>query len=136
MYEDMDYKDPQALAAMISTSRPYVSEAMANGSFRGWLAVVGTQVVAGGGIVISPWPSHPDDTQCRKATILNVYTEPAHRRKGIARRLMLTMIDWCREEGFHSVTLHASKDGRALYEALGFQPTNEMRLTLSAIVDR
>jgi hypothetical protein len=26
--------------------------------------------------------------------------------------------------------LHSSDDGRALYEALGFQPTNEMRLLL------
>jgi hypothetical protein len=43
---------------------------------------------------------------------------------------MLTMIDWCRKQRFDRVFLHASKDGRPLYEALGFEPTNEMQLTL------
>ena len=43
---------------------------------------------------------------------------------------MRTLIDWCRTEGFESVNLHASADGRPLYEQLGFEATNEMRLSL------
>ncbi len=86
--------------------------------------------MAGGVVLISPWPSHPYDGQCRRATILNMYTDPPFRRQGIARRLMQTMIDWCREEGFVHVTLHASDKGRPLYESLGFEATNEMRLKL------
>ena len=30
---------------------------------------------------------------------------------------MDTMIDWCRREGFAAVYLHASKDGKPLYES-------------------
>jgi GNAT superfamily N-acetyltransferase len=130
MYEDMDYKNPEALAAMVATSAAYLSEALPAGSFRAWLAVSGERIVGGGAIVISPWPSHPYDGQSRRATILNVYTYPKHRKKGIGRQLMLTMIDWCRREDFAFVSLHASKDGRHLYESLGFEPTNEMRLNL------
>jgi len=130
MYEDMDYKDPMALAAMLSTSEAYLSRAVAEGSFRAWLALVEGRVVAGGAILLSPWPSHPYDGQCRRATILNVYTNREHRRKGIARRLMGIMIDWCRNQQFAAVYLHASKDGRHLYEQMGFEPTNEMKLTL------
>jgi GNAT superfamily N-acetyltransferase len=52
------------------------------------------------------------------------------RRRGVARQLMLTMIDWCRTQGFVQVDLHASKQGKPLYESLGFQPTTEMRLKL------
>src|SRR5271155_4085370 len=81
MYEDMDYKDPEALAAMVSTSAVYLTKALADGSFRGWLAFAGTCVVGGGAIVISPWPSHPYDGECRRATILNLYTYPPHRKK-------------------------------------------------------
>ena len=103
---------------------------MANGSFRSWLALEGTRIVGGGAILINPWPSHPYDLECRRATILNVYVYPEFRRQGIARRLMDTMIDWCREEGFAAVYLHASKDGKPLYEKLGFEPTTEMRLKL------
>ena len=60
-----------------------------------------------------------------------MYTEPAYRRQGVARLLVRTMIEWCRAEGFVAVALHASKDGRPLYESFGFRPTNEMRLRLS-----
>jgi GNAT superfamily N-acetyltransferase len=130
MYEDMDYRDADALNAMLSTTEPYLAEALANGSFRGWLASAGGRTVGGGAIVVSPWPSHPYDRQCRRATILNVYAYPEFRRRGIGRQLMHTMIDWCRREKFSAVFLHASQDGRPLYEALGFKPTNEMKLEL------
>jgi hypothetical protein len=40
------------------------------------------------------------------------------------------MIDSCRREGHAVVFLHASDEGRPLYEELGFRATNEMRLRL------
>jgi len=131
MYEDMDYSDTGALSAMLSTCEQYLTTAMMNGSFRSWLASSGNHVVGGGAVLISPWPSHPYDLQCRRATILNVYVSPEFRRKGIARQLMRTMIDWCRAESFAVVYLHASNNGRPLYEELGFEPTIEMRLKLA-----
>ena len=79
---------------------------------------------------ISPWPGSPDDPSGLRALVLNVYTEPEFRRRGIARRIMETAIGWCREQGLGSVSLHASDFGRALYESLGFRQTNEMRLYL------
>jgi ribosomal protein S18 acetylase RimI-like enzyme len=130
MYEDMDYKDGEPLAAMVSVSTGYLRKTMADGTFRAWLAEDGDRIVAGGAVIISPWLAHPYDLECRRATILNVYTHPEYRRRGIGRRLMQTMIAWCRAEGFAGVTLHASKDGRHLYESLGFEITNEMRLKL------
>jgi GNAT superfamily N-acetyltransferase len=130
MYEDMHYNDPQTLDAMASLSSSYLKTAMADGSFRAWLAADADRVVAGGAVVISPWPAHPYDLECRRATILNVYTDPEYRRRGIARTLLQTIIAWCQREGFARVTLHASDDGRHLYESLGFEPSNEMRLNL------
>jgi GNAT superfamily N-acetyltransferase len=130
MYEDMGYNDPEWLSTMVSTCKPYLAAALANGTLHGWLACAEERVVAGGVVLISPWPSHPYDGQCRRATILNMYTDPEFRRQGIARRLMQTMIDWCRKEGFIHVDLHASDKGRPLYETLGFKPTTEMQLDL------
>lgn len=133
MYEAMGYNDPETLSRMTATCEPYFRQALADGTFLGWLAVTERdEVVAGGGIVISPWPSHPYDLQIRKPTILNVFVEPEYRRQGIARRLMQTMIDWCRAQGFPHVSLHASDEGRPLYESLGFKPTTEMRLKLTS----
>ena len=130
MYEDMNYKDADSLGAMAKLTADYLAKAMAEGSFRAWLACESGQAVAGGAVIVSPWPAHPYDLECRRATILNVYTDPSHRRRGLARKLMQTMIAWCKKEGFARVTLHASEDGRHLYESLGFEASNEMRLKL------
>jgi GNAT superfamily N-acetyltransferase len=130
MYEDMDYQDTAALSAMAALTAGYLNKAMAEGSFRAWLASIDDRIAGGGAIVISPWPAHPYDLECRRATILNVYTYREFRRRGIARTLMQAMINWCRREGFAQVTLHASKDGRPLYESLGFEASNEMKLKL------
>jgi len=130
MYIDMNYKDNASLEAMVKCTAPYLEKAIADGSFRAWLACKEDRPVAGGAVVISPWPAHPYDLECRRATILNIYTDPAYRRRGLARALMQTMIDRCRREGFSRVTLHASDDGRHLYESLGFEASNEMRLNL------
>jgi GNAT superfamily N-acetyltransferase len=130
MYEDMNYKDPVALTAMASVTADYLNTALSNGSFRAWLAFAGNRAVGGGAIVISPWPAHPYDLECRRATILNVYTYSQYRRRGIGRQIMQTMIDWCKRESFARVSLHASPDGRHLYESLGFVTSNEMTLKL------
>jgi GNAT superfamily N-acetyltransferase len=115
---------------MVTATADYLKKAIPEGSFRSWLACDNGRVVAGGAIVISPWPAHAYDLECRRATILNVYTEPEYRRRGIARQIMDAMIAWCKQEGFARVSLHASNQGRHLYESLGFEDSNEMRLNL------
>ena len=62
--------------------------------------------------------------------ILNVYVEPEFRRHGLARRLVQVIIERCRELGLDTAELHASNQGRPIYVALGFAPTNEMRLSI------
>ena len=65
-----------------------------------------------------------------QALIVNVYTDPAWRRQGLAELIMRTILAWCQETGMVSVALHASSQGRALYERLGFEASNEMYFPL------
>lgn len=131
MFEDMGYRDPAVLDRVDQSSREYFSEALRLGTYKAWLAETSeSRVVAGGGIVIAPWPGYPGESLAKRAWILNMYTEPDTRRLGLAKQLVQTMLDWCRNEGFRSVSLHASPAGRPLYESLGFESTNEMRLSL------
>jgi GNAT superfamily N-acetyltransferase len=130
MYEDMGITDAKALDRMIPLSRDFLTKAMADGSFRAWLAADRERVVGGGAVLISPWPAHPYDLECRRATIINVYVDPEYRRRGIARQLIEEILGWCKAEGLARVNLHASEQGRHLYETLGFEPSNEMKLTL------
>ena len=131
MWVDMGYDDPAKLDLAEAAARSYFQSALSDGSYQGFLAVdVANKVVGGGGIVISHWPGDLHERKPRRAMILNMYVEPDCRRRGIARMLMKKMIEWCRDQGFARVGLHSSNDGRALYEELGFKPTNEMRLDL------
>lgn len=130
MYEDMGITDAIALDAMIPLSAAFLSNAMADGSFRAWLACERERVAGGGAVLISPWLAHPYDLECRRATIINVYVYPEYRRRGIARQLMHEILAWCKAEGLARVCLHASDQGRHLYETLGFEPSNEMKLSL------
>jgi len=42
--------------------------------------------------------------------------------------LLRRIIEWARAEDVDRIILHASDEGRSLYERLGFVVSNEMRL--------
>ena len=130
MFSEMGYRDEAALDAMAASFRPWLRKKMDTGEYLAWLAVeTDGRIAAGLGLWLMDWPPHMIGPGARRGNILNVYTERAWRRQGIARRLMEAALDWCRTHGIRTVILHSSDDGRALYESLGFQPTNEMRLS-------
>jgi GNAT superfamily N-acetyltransferase len=101
--------------------RAWLAEMMPAGTYRAWLVEAGEgEVVGGGGITILPWPPGPRYVGDRLAFVYNVYTEPAHRRRGLARLIMDTIHAWCRDEGITSMALNASRDGKPLYESMGY----------------
>jgi GNAT superfamily N-acetyltransferase len=87
-------------------------------------------VAASGAILFVDWLPRPDGRPAVLAYVHTVYTEPDYRRLGLAHRILTAMIAECRARGLPRLTLHASVQGRGLYEQLGFAPTNEMRLVL------
>jgi GNAT superfamily N-acetyltransferase len=131
MLRDMGHSDGARLDAMVAVFRPWVEARLASREYLAWFVQDGSgTVVAGAGVWLMPWPAAVAAPDQPRANILNVYTEPSHRRSGHARRLLVTILDWCRNAGIETVILHASEQGRPLYESLGFGSTNEMRLKL------
>ncbi len=130
MFADMGLGDDAARQAAAGASRPLMESALRDGWYHGWLAENGGRVVAGGGVAIVPFPPTPADPNPRRAWILNMYTDPAHRRRGLATQILEEIVGWCREQGLKQVFLHASAAGRPLYVRAGFEATSEMRLRL------
>ncbi len=131
MFRDMQALDDRDAGPLHDASLDYLRDALATGAYRGWLAEDDRgAVAAGGAVIVRPGLPRPENLRgADEAYLLNVYTDPAHRRRGLARRLMEEMLAWCRERGIARVVLHASDDGAALYASLGFEPrTNEMQL--------
>lgn len=129
MFLDMRYVEEQQAQTIESHSLPMLREMLAAGEYRGWLIEFEGQIIAGGGMILRRMlPRLESYVGGREAYILNMFTERAHRRKNLARQLMQTMLAWCEENNIGRVSLHASDEGRSLYESLNFIPTNEMRL--------
>jgi GNAT superfamily N-acetyltransferase len=119
MFTDMQV--PLDAAALDPAFRAWLAQTMTAGTYRAWLAeTAGGEVAGGGGITIIPWPPGPQYAGDRLAFVYNVYTERPHRRRGLARLIMDTIHDWCRAEGITSVALNASRDGKPLYESMGY----------------
>ena len=132
MFEELGDATEADRAEIEAAIGRYLAEAMPAGLFRAWLVEADGAPVAGGGLQIRPLVPRPGYTRGEaEAIVLSVWTDPAHRRRGLARRVMAAILDWCRANGVRRVCLHASPDGRSLYEQLGFRATNEMRVDLA-----
>ena len=119
MFQDMGLQfDATAIG---DAFRSWLIPQLTAGTFRAWViedAATGI-VAAGGALSILPWPPGPGYGS-RVAFVYNVYTEPAHRQRGLARQVMNTIHDFCRAAGIRSVVLNASKFGQPLYEDMGY----------------
>jgi GNAT superfamily N-acetyltransferase len=105
-----------------------------NGNYVGWLATPTDEpemIVAGAGVQLQPILPRPIDVSTigegRQGTIVNVFTEPQWRRRGIASLVIKEIVIWSRNQQIDRLVLHASNEGRSIYESLGFIASNEMR---------
>lgn len=128
MFRDMGHGTDATRAEMSERFLPWVRERLGDGTYLAWFAEDADRAVAGLGVWLKP--IHPGLRSDRLDVpyVLNVFTEPDYRGKGLARLLMREVLTWARINGHPVVELHASDDGRHLYQTLGFQQTNEMRL--------
>jgi GNAT superfamily N-acetyltransferase len=131
MFFDMGHQESAVLDEMVRSFRPWLIEKLSTQEYRAWFAIAEDgSVAAGAGLWRMNWPPGLYTSEPWRGNILNVYTEHGHRRRGLARSLVIAAREWCGSQGIHVVILHASDEGRPLYDALGFQPTNEMRVFL------
>jgi len=135
MFRDMGHLPPDQEQPLADATATYLREALPRGDYLAWVAEGAPAMIVGGAgvqlrrILPRPRPAEPDLELGPEAIVLNVYVEPAWRRRGIAEALMRTLLGALAARGIRRIVLHASDEGRRLYERLGFTPTNEMRLT-------
>jgi GNAT superfamily N-acetyltransferase len=112
-------------------TRWWINKKLSEGRLVGFIAKTQTGLVAGSGCIwIREQPPSLMNPRLEAPYLMSIYTEEAFRKKGVARLIIQRGIDWCREHGYSTITLHASEAGFPLYAALGFKPTSEMRITL------
>ncbi|MGY2892018.1 GNAT family N-acetyltransferase [Deinococcus sp. UYEF24] len=105
---------------------------MSRGQYLGWLAEEEGRVIGGAGLLLLEWQPSRTEASPLRGRVVNVYVEPEFRRQGVARRLLLGVLDEARRLGVPGVGLSASGEGRPLYAALGFSASvGEMYLELT-----
>lgn len=120
--------------AIIEQLRDYFPKHIPMGDFIAFLAQEEDRIVSVAFLVISEKPANLAFINGKSGTVLNVLTYPDYRRKGIAFQVLSALIQEAKNLGVSSINLSASKDGKPLYEKLGFKPStaySEMRLMLS-----
>jgi GNAT superfamily N-acetyltransferase len=143
MFQDMGEVSGDAFETLRAKARARLEEWLERGDYVGWLASPGDKpeiIVAGAGVQLQPILPRPrrDSTigEGRQGTIVNVFTEPEWRRRGVAGLLMKEIIAWSKTAHLDRLLLHASEEGRLLYEKLGFIAGNEMRFASDFDVER
>ena len=138
MFQEMGLVPDPLFEIYRASCETRIREMLETGEYIGWLACPNDspdQIVAGAGVQLRRTLPHPvgepgEDIKIadgRHAIIINVFTEREWRRRGVAKILMNKIITWARRERLDRLVLHASDEGRALYDQMGFVQNNEMR---------
>jgi GNAT superfamily N-acetyltransferase len=109
----------------------YFSRTIPSNEFIGFLAIADTTIIATSGVVFHHHPPSNKNPTGREAYIMNMYTDPSWRRRGVATRLLQMLIDHARQNNCGKISMHALPKGRSIYLNAGFVPIEtELRLDL------
>ena len=101
-------------------SRTYYEKSLEDGSHVAYLVYDGDRIIGTGGISFyQVMPTYHNPTGM-KAYIMNMYTDPEYRRKGIAMRTLDLLVQEAWGRGIRFIALEATSMGRPLYERYGF----------------
>lgn len=106
-------------------SRDYYEKALLDESHAAYLVFDDGEFVGAGGVSyfrVMPTYHNPSG---RKAYIMNMYTAPDHRRRGIAYNTLDLLVKDAKEKGIDAISLEATDMGRPLYERYGFVKMND-----------
>jgi GNAT superfamily N-acetyltransferase len=133
MFREMGQVRPEMFESLRAGAERWLVDRLRSGEYVGWLASAASSpdAIAGAGVQLRRAAPHPNGkggvAEGRHAIVINVFTEPEWRRRGLGDALMREILVWAKTERLDRLLLHASKEGRRLYERLGFVLTNEMR---------
>lgn len=103
----------------------YYQKALCDDSHIAYLVFDGKRFVGAGGVSffqVMPTYHNPSG---KKAYIMNMYTDPAYRRKGIATKTLNMLVNDIKKKSIADISLEATDMGRPLYEKYGFVNMND-----------
>lgn len=105
---------------LVPALKDYYHRHMADGTFMSWLALDGDEIIGTSGISFVEKPPYFGCPSGKMGLLSSMFTNPAYRRKGIARELLSRVIADARDYGCGTVQITASDMGVKLYTDFGF----------------
>ena len=103
----------------------YYQKALSEDSHVAYLVFDDNEFVVAGGIsFFHVMPTFHNPTG-KKAYIMNMYTKPEYRRKGIAYKTLDLLVAEAKQRGIDAVSLEATDMGKPLYKKYGFVKMND-----------
>lgn len=105
---------------IVPTLKDYYARHMADGTFVSWIALDGDKIIGTSGMSFVEKPPYFGCPSGRIGLLSSMFTDPAYRRKGIARELLSKVVEEARAYGCGTVQITASDMGVLLYTSFGF----------------
>jgi GNAT superfamily N-acetyltransferase len=119
--------------SVVDKNRDYFRRRLAIGDFVAFLAEEAGRIIATSGMVIYEAPPTPGNPAGIEGYIMNMYTLPEARGRGIATKLIDALTNHARGLGARRVWLRASDEGERVYARYGFQKYDRyMQLRIEA----
>ena len=112
--------DDVDMSVVEKESFEYYSKSLKSDDHIAYLVYDDEKFVGAGGVSFyQVMPTYHNPTG-KKAYIMNMYTAPQYRRKGIATFTLDLLVKAAKEKGISQISLEATQMGRPLYEKYGF----------------
>lgn len=95
-------------------------KALIDDSHIAYLVFDGETFAGSGGVSFFQVMPTYHNTSGKKACIMNMYTVPKYRRRGIAYQTLDKLVKEAKDKGIFAISLEATDMGRPLYEKYGF----------------
>ena len=106
---------------LVPALQDYYKRHMADGTFVSWLAIEDDEIVGTSGMSFVEKPPYFSCPSGRIGLLSSMYTDPGHRRMGIAKVLLSRVVEEARNYGCGCVQITASDMGVLLYTDFGFK---------------
>lgn len=102
----------------------YYKRHLADGTFVSWIAIDNGKIIGTSGLSVVEKPPYFGCPSGKIGLLSSMFTDKEYRRQGIAKTLLLHIVDEAREAGCGTVQITASDMGVLLYTAFGFTKNN------------
>jgi len=100
--------------------RDYFLKNIPDNTFIAYVAEYKKQIIASSGLIIQQYPPTAKNITQAEGYIMNIYTLPEWRKKGIASLVLKQLIRYTESTNIKKLWLRASDDGKKLYKKMGF----------------